>query len=137
MNNIPYDYAIFAEIKKLEKKYKVNVVPLFGYDLTLEDCNLCDSIFCIYEGVYSFNDGKMDQYKKYMNILKKTSANVYPSQKMQEFIINKHKYMKYLKKTARSGNKIKYFIKYKIIFKLYTFILFIFYTIKKILLLRF
>ena len=98
MNNIPYDYAIFAEIKKLEKKYKVNVIPLFGYDLTLEDCNQCDSIFCIYEGVYSFNDGKMEQYKKYMNILKKTSANVYPSQKMQEFIINKHKYMKYLKK---------------------------------------
>jgi len=45
--------------------------------------------------------------------------------------------MKYLKKTEISGNKIKYFIKYKIIFKLYTFMLFIFYTIKKILLLRF
>jgi hypothetical protein len=28
--------------------------------------------------------------------------------------------MKYLKKIERSGNKTRYFIKYKIIFKLYT-----------------
>ena len=32
-----------------------------------------------------------------MNILKKTKAKVFPSQKMQEFIIDKHRYMKYLK----------------------------------------
>ena len=55
----------------------------------------------------------------------------------KEVLNHSYEDMKYLKKTARSGNKIKYFIKYKIIFKLYTFILFIFYTIKKILLLRF
>ena len=98
LNYIPYDYAIFAEIKDLEKKYNVNVIPIFGYDLSLEDCNLCDVIFCIYEGFFSFNDGGIESYQNYMNILKKTTAKVYPSHKMQEFIIQKHKYMKYLQK---------------------------------------
>jgi glutathione synthase/RimK-type ligase-like ATP-grasp enzyme len=98
LNYIPYDYAIFAEIKSLEKKYNANVIPLFGYDLSLEDCNLCDVIFCIYEGVFSFNDGGIESYQNYMNILKKTRAKVYPSQEMQELIIQKNKYMKYLQK---------------------------------------
>ncbi len=93
---IPYDYAIFAEIKKQAEKKGMNVIPLFGYDLSLKDCNQCDCIFSIYEGVYSFMDGGIDRYKKYMNILKKTNATVFPSQKMQQFIIDKHKYMKYL-----------------------------------------
>ena len=93
---IPYDFAIFAEIKKQGEKKGVNVVPLFGNELTLKDCNKCDCIFSIFEGVYSFMNGGMDQYKKYMNILRKTNAKVFPSQKMQQFIIDKHKYMKYL-----------------------------------------
>lgn len=93
---IPYDFAIFAEIKKQGKKKNINVVPLFGNELTLKQCNECDYIFSIFEGVYSFMNGGMDQYKKYMSILKMTNATVFPSQKMQEFIIKKHKYMKYL-----------------------------------------
>jgi len=95
---IPYDFAVFAEIKYIGDKNNMNVVPLFGQNLTLEDCNNCDFIFCIFEGVYSFFNGGIESYNKYMNILKKTSANVYPSQKIQEFIIKKHKYMTYLKK---------------------------------------
>ena len=55
----------------------------------------------------------------------------------REVLNHSYEDMKYLKKIEQSGNKTRYFIKYKIIFKLYTFILFIFYTIKKILLLRF
>jgi len=98
MDYIPYDFAIFAEVKNLEKKYKVEVIPLFGDDLTLESCNECDAIFTVYEGVYSFMDGGIDQYQEYMKILKKTTADVYPSQKMQEFIIDKHRYMRYLKR---------------------------------------
>ena len=93
---IPYDFAIFAEIKKQGEKKGLNVIPLFGNELTLKDCNNCDCIFSIFEGVYSFMAGGMDQYKKYMNILKKTNAKVFPSQKMQQFIVDKHKYMKYL-----------------------------------------
>jgi hypothetical protein len=30
MDYIPYDFAIFAEVKNLEKKYNVEVIPLFG-----------------------------------------------------------------------------------------------------------
>tara|TARA_B100000945_G_C20365514_1_gene589375 strand:+ start:133 stop:1128 length:996 start_codon:yes stop_codon:yes gene_type:complete len=93
---IPYDYAMFAEIKKQGELKGFTVIPLFGRELTLKDCNQCDCIFCIYEGVYSFMHGGIEKYKKYMDILKKTKATVFPSQKMQQFIINKHKYMKYL-----------------------------------------
>ena len=92
---IPYDYAIFAEIKKEGEKNNYEVIPLFGGDLTLKEANECDYILSIFEGVYSFMLGGITQYKKYMNILKKTKAKVFPSQKMQEFIIQKHRYMKY------------------------------------------
>ncbi len=98
LDYIPYDAAIFAEIHSQGLKKDIEVIPLFGTDLTLEDCNECSSIFCIFEGVYAFMNGKQDGYKQYMNILKKTKANVYPSQKMQQFIINKHQYMNYLHK---------------------------------------
>tara|TARA_Y100000389_G_scaffold191631_1_gene218104 strand:- start:3613 stop:4605 length:993 start_codon:yes stop_codon:yes gene_type:complete len=95
---IPYDYAIFAEIKNEAKKKKIEVIPLFGNDLTLKECNTCDYIFTIFEGVYSFMNGKYPQYNKFMDILKKTSATVFPSQKTQQFIIDKHKYLSYLMK---------------------------------------
>jgi len=94
--HIPYDFAIFAEIKRQGELKHIEVIPLFGDELTLEDCNECDYIFSIFEGVYSFMDGGSAGYKNYMNVLKKTTATVYPSQKMQQFIIEKHKYMKYL-----------------------------------------
>ena len=97
MKHIPYDAAIFAEIKK-QAGSKVNVIPLFGYDLQLQDCNMCDIIFCIYESVYSFMEGGQEHYEKYMKILRKTRATVYPSIKMQDFIVQKHKYMRYLSK---------------------------------------
>jgi len=97
-NHIPYDYAVFAEIKYLGNNKNINVIPLFGQNLTLKDCNMCDYIFCIFEGVYAFMNGGMEMYKKNMSILKRTKAEVYPSQKIQEFIIKKHKYMTYLKK---------------------------------------
>jgi len=97
-NYIPYDYAIFAEIKYLGEKNNFNVIPLFGQKLTLKDCNKCDFIFCIFEGVYAFINGKMEMYKNNMSVLRRTKAKVFPSQEMQEFIIKKHKYMTYLKK---------------------------------------
>ena len=98
MSYIPYDYAIFAEIKKQGEKNGINVIPLFGNSLTLEDCNQCDSIFCIFEGVYAFMNGGYKQYHNHMDILKKTKAKVFPSQKMQQFVINKHQYLTYFKK---------------------------------------
>ena len=43
-----------------------------------------------------------------MNILKKTSAKVFPSQKMQEFVINKHKYMAYFDKKGYNITPTKF-----------------------------
>ena len=93
---IPYDYAIYSEIKRVGEKNGFQVIPLFGDEFTLIDANKCDYIFSVFEGVYSFMVGGLKRYTQYMNILKKTKAKVYPSQKIQEFIIKKHQYMKYL-----------------------------------------
>ena len=57
---IPYDYAIFCEIKSLENKNNCKVIPLLGYDLTLQKANQCDYIFCIYESVFSFMDNNYE-----------------------------------------------------------------------------
>ena len=94
---IPFDYAILCEFKALEKKYKVNVVPLHGPTLNLESANECDTIFCVYEWVTSFMDGGYKGYSNFMNVLTKTRATVYPSVKVQRFIINKQQYMTWLK----------------------------------------
>ena len=54
----------------------------------------------------------------------------------KEVINHSYEDMKYLEKSNRTGKKFKYFLKYKIIYKIYTLLLFVFHTIKKILLLR-
>ena len=105
---IPYDFAIFAEIKAYGEKNGFEVVPLFGQSFTLRNANECDFIFSVYEGVYSFMHGGMDGYKRYMNILKKTNATVFPSQKMQEFVINKHQYMTYFHKKGYNITPTKF-----------------------------
>ena len=95
---VPYDYAILCEFKALEKKFKVNIVPLHGPTLNLESANECDFIFCIYEAVFSFGDGGYKGYNNYMNVLSKTKATVHPPVKVQKFIINKQSYMGWLDK---------------------------------------
>ena len=50
---------------------------------------------------------------------------------------NSYENKRYITKIERSGQKFKYFVKYKILFKTYTLILYLFHTIKKIILLRF
>ena len=59
---IPYDYAIFAEIKAHGEKNGFEVVPLFGKTFTLKEANECDFIFSIFEGVYSFMHNKYEGY---------------------------------------------------------------------------
>ena len=105
---IPYDYAIFAEIKDHGEKNGFKVVPLFGQTFTLKEANACDFIFTIFEGVYSFMDDGYKGYQRFMNILKKTNATVFPSQKMQEFVINKHKYMTYFEKKGYNITPTKF-----------------------------
>ena len=75
---IPYDYAILCEFKALEKKFKVNIVPLHGPTLNLKSANECDFIFCIYESVFSFMSGGYKGYNNYINVLTKTKATVHP-----------------------------------------------------------
>jgi glutathione synthase/RimK-type ligase-like ATP-grasp enzyme len=98
MNYIPFDYAIFAELKKQGEKKGFQIIPLFGQDFTLEECNQCDSIFCVFEGTYAFEEGGQEYYNKFRKILMKTTAQVFPSPKIQDFIIKKHEYMRYLEK---------------------------------------
>jgi glutathione synthase/RimK-type ligase-like ATP-grasp enzyme len=95
--HIPYDTAIFAEIKHQAKK--MNVIPLFGDDyLSLDECKQCDVIFCIVEGTYSFSFGGKKQYNHYFRTLKKSKAQIIPSLEFQKFILQKHTYMKFLQK---------------------------------------
>ena len=56
--------------------------------------------------------------------------------KSKEVINNSYEDMKYLEKSSRTGKKLQYFVKYKLFYKAYTIILFVFNTIKKLLLLR-
>ena len=56
--------------------------------------------------------------------------------KSKEVINNSYEDMKYLEKSNRTGKKFQYFVKYKIFYKAYTICLFVFNTIKKLLLLR-
>ena len=93
LDYIPFDYALYAEAKVFEKKYNVTVIPLIGDDLTLKECNKCDSIFCLYDGTWRFINGGNDSLDHYINIIKKTKAKVYPSPQMQEFILYKKRYM--------------------------------------------
>ena len=51
---------------------------------------------------------------------------------------NSYENKRYQTKVLRNKNsKLRYFIKYKLIFKFYTFVLFIFNLFKKVILLRF
>ena len=93
MSYIPYDYAILAEVKRQGKTKGFNVIGLHGPDFTLGRSQINDYIFTIFEGVYSFMSGGYERYSQFMSILRRTKAKVFPSQKMQQFIIDKHKYM--------------------------------------------
>tara|TARA_Y100001970_G_scaffold15374_1_gene17285 strand:- start:321 stop:1130 length:810 start_codon:yes stop_codon:yes gene_type:complete len=50
---------------------------------------------------------------------------------------NSYENKRYITKTKRNKNKLKYFIKYLIFFKIYTFLFYIYSLIKRIILLRF
>ena len=93
---IPYDYAIYCEFKSMERKYNVNIIPLYGPTLNLKDANQCNFIFCIFESVFSFMANGYEGYNNYINVLKKTRATVHPTLETQLFIINKQRYMKWL-----------------------------------------
>jgi hypothetical protein len=108
LNYIPYDYAIYAEAKSHEKKYNVQIIPLDGGNLSIKDCNKCNAIFTIYEGTIAFMEGGIELFNNYINTLSKTTAKVYPSVKMQKFILYKELYMQYLDKKGYEIINTKY-----------------------------
>ena len=55
----------------------------------------------------------------------------------KEVLNHSYEDMKFQEKSARTGNKLRYYLKYKIFLKSYTYLLFILYFIKKIILFRF
>ena len=55
----------------------------------------------------------------------------------KEVINHSYEDMKFKEKKSRSGNTLKYYLKYKILFKSYTIFLYVFNIVKKIILLRF
>ena len=79
-------------------------------------------------------DGKITNISFYHNmVFVRKGNNDKPS---REVIKHSYEDMKFLEKSERTGKKFRYFLKYKVLYKTYTLILFIFHTIKKLLLLR-
>ena len=94
MSYIPYDHAILAEVKRQGKTKGFNVIGLHGPRFyILKKQNQCDIFLLSLKVVYSFMSGGYERYSQFMHILRRTRAKVFPSQKMQQFIIDKHKYM--------------------------------------------
>ena len=55
----------------------------------------------------------------------------------KEVINHSYEDMKFNEKSSRTGNSFKYYLKYKVLYKIYTFLFMIFNMIKKLILLRF
>jgi len=79
-------------------------------------------------------DGKITNISFYHNMIFVRKGN----NDVQSREVIKHSYedMKFIEKSKRTGKKLQYFIKYKIFYKTYTLFLFVFNTIKKLLLFR-
>ena len=80
-------------------------------------------------------DSKINNITFYHNLV--VVKKGFNEKKSNLVLNNSYEDMRYLEKVNRSNNNIKYFIKYKIIFKFYTLLLFFLNWIKKIILLRF
>tara|TARA_B100001057_G_scaffold473339_1_gene537709 strand:+ start:445 stop:1257 length:813 start_codon:yes stop_codon:yes gene_type:complete len=80
-------------------------------------------------------DAKITNISFYHNLVFVRKGENY---KLSKEVIN-HSYedMKFSVKSSRTGNSFKYYLKYKIFYKIYTFLFMIFNMIKRILLLRF
>ena len=80
-------------------------------------------------------DGKITNISFYHNMvfLKKGENN----QLSSELINHSYENMKFKEKSNRSGNHFRYFVKYKIFYKFFTLILYIYNLLKRILLFRF
>ena len=79
-------------------------------------------------------DGKITNISFYHNmVFVRKGNNNKPS---REVIKHSYEDMKFLEKSERTGKKLQYFVKYKIFYKLYTLLLFVLNTLKKLILFR-
>ena len=79
-------------------------------------------------------DSKITNISFYHNMVFIRKGNNHKASK--EVLNHSYEDMKYLEKSKRTGKIFRYFLKYKVLYKTYTLILFVFHTIKKLLLLR-
>ena len=80
-------------------------------------------------------DGKITNISFYHNmVFVRKGNNDKPS---REVINHSYENMKFKEKSNRSGNHFRYFLKYKIFYKFFTLILYIYNLLKRILLFRF
>lgn len=92
------DLAIYYYLKENYKKHTFDI--LTEDDISLKKFNEYDYIWGSYDPHYYYNEYDNDKYyyNRYMNIIKKTSANYYQQPDILNFIINKKNYYEFLKK---------------------------------------
>ena len=95
--NLSYDVQIFSWLQKNAPK-NVEIVPLWKLNFNKKDLDSLDFVFCLYEFTYSFLDYGPKGVTKIFSLLKNTKTPIQPTHDLQKFIMEKNKYMKYLKK---------------------------------------
>ena len=117
-----------------------NLLDVSGKKLSLNDisgsngtviafiCNHCPYVIAIAE-----------RLSKEAKELSKLSINTVAimSNNVIQYPEDSYENMKFMEKSSRTGNSFRYYVKYKIFYKLYTFVFMIFNFLKKLLLLRF
>ena len=130
------------ELQKIEPKLKSDILKIFDLKYSNSHMNffkhLSDSLN--YQEVANpfyikkKYDGSITNISFYHNmVFVRKGIN---DLKSKEVINNSYEDMKYLEKSSRTGKKFQYFVKYKMFYKAYTILLFVFNAIKKLLLLR-
>lgn len=98
-HEVPSDVAMAMY---LSNKYS-NIECFNGREITLKDLNKFDVVFNIYDAIEIFHcNGKTcpEESKKFENMLKKTTAIVYPFPEFHKYIIVKPTYYKDLKRAG-------------------------------------
>jgi len=90
------DVCIAYYLQKHYPKHDIDI--LTSNDITLQKFNEYDLIIGFYCPYYSFINQDEKEYKRYMSIIKKTKACYLQEAGLIDFILNKSKYHKYLKK---------------------------------------
>ena len=97
LEDLSYDIQIFALLKKHAPK-NVEIVPLWKLEYEKKDLNNLDLIFGLYEFTYALNDYGYEGVDKYLKLMRSAKTQLIPNYKLLNFVMNKQRYMNYLKK---------------------------------------